>query len=145
MREIKNKHIGCYGIIIKDEKIVLIKKACGGYLGKLDLPGGGMEHGEKKEETLKREIMEEAGLIVQSYKLLDVTTNTFKWQMKDNLIENLHHIGILFLVEASGSLKTDPDGIDSNGAYWYEIKKLKKEDLTPFTIYALEKLNYKLK
>ena len=144
MKEVKNKHIGCYGVIIKNEKIVLIKKACGGYKGKFDLPGGGMEHGETSVETLKREIKEEAGLLVINYKLIDVVTKTFKWQMKDDLIENLHHVGILYEVEAKGNLKTDPDGIDSNGAEWYEIKKLKKEDLTPFTISALEKLNYKL-
>ncbi len=144
MREVKNKHIGCYGIIINDDKIVLIKKARGGYKGKLDLPGGGMEHGEAKDETLEREIMEESGLIVTDYKLLDVVTNTFKWQMEPNLIENLHHIGILFVVKAKGNLKKDPDGIDSNGADWYDIKTLKKRELTPFTIYALEKLDYKI-
>ena len=34
------KHLGAYGLIIKDEKIVLIKKVGGPYNGKLDLPGG---------------------------------------------------------------------------------------------------------
>ena len=141
----KNKHIGVYGVIIENNKIVLIKKARGGYKGKFDLPGGGMEHGETKEDTLKREIMEEAGLHIINYQLLDVVTNTFKWQMEENIIEYLHHIGILFKVKANGNLKKEPDGIDSNGANWYEIKNLKKEELTPFAIAALEKLNYKLK
>ena len=42
--EVKKNHIGAYGIIIRDEKIALIKKARGGYKGKLDLPGGGIDH-----------------------------------------------------------------------------------------------------
>ena len=38
MKEIK--HVGAYGLIVKDDKIVLIKKVGGPYDGKLDLPGG---------------------------------------------------------------------------------------------------------
>lgn len=34
----EHKHLGAYGIIIEDEKILLIKKVTGPYDGKLDLP-----------------------------------------------------------------------------------------------------------
>lgn len=145
MKIVKNKHIGAYGIIINDEKIVLIKKARGGYTGKLDLPGGGIEHTELPSEALQRELMEEAGVTVLEYKLLDVTSTNIKWKMQENLIEDLHHFGILYLVKATGHLKEEPDGIDSNGAAWYEIANLKKDELTPFVIYSLEKLGYELK
>ena len=57
--EVKERHIGVYGVIIKDNKIALVRKARGGYKGKLDLPGGGMEHAETPLETLKRELLEE--------------------------------------------------------------------------------------
>ena len=62
METIVKTHIGAYGIIIKDDKIALVKKARGGYKGKFDLPGGGIEHQELPNETLEREIMEEAGI-----------------------------------------------------------------------------------
>ncbi len=62
METIVKTHIGAYGIIIKDDKIALVKKARGGYKGKFDLPGGGIEHTELPTETLEREIMEEAGI-----------------------------------------------------------------------------------
>lgn len=51
---IENKHLGAYGIVIKDEKILLIKKCRGPYLGKLDLPGGTVEFCERVEDALKR-------------------------------------------------------------------------------------------
>ena len=66
---VKNKHIGAYGVIIEDNKIVLIKKARGGYIGKLDLPGGGIEHTENPIEALNRELMGEAGVIVEEQNL----------------------------------------------------------------------------
>ena len=146
MKEVKSKHIGSYGFIIKDDKIALIKKARGGYTGLLDLPGGGIEHDETPLDALHRELKEEAGVTVIKEELITATSRTFKWQMTEKTIENLHHIGILYKVEVKEEkLKEDPDGIDSNGCSYYEIKKLHKKDLTPFTIEGLELLGYKLK
>lgn len=146
MKEVVSTHIGSYGVIIRDNKIALIRKGRGGYKGKLDLPGGGIEHDETPEDALNREVMEEAGVTVVDYKLLDVVSRTFKWQMEEDLIEDLHHIGILYTVDIKeDGVKTDPDGIDSEGADWYEIESIPKNNLTPFAIDALEKLGYKLK
>lgn len=144
--EVKKMHVGSYGIIINDEKIVLIKKARGGYKGKLDLPGGGIEHLENPCETLKREIMEEVGVGVENYSLLDVTATNIKWEIEKDLYEDLHHIGVLYKVSVDNfNLKNDADGLDSDGANWYNISELTKDNLSPFAIYSLEKLGYKLK
>ncbi len=143
MKEIVKTHVGAYGIIIKDNKIALVKKARGGYKGKLDLPGGGIEHTELPCVTLEREIMEEAGIKISKYSLFDVTATNIKWEMEKDLFEDLHHIGILYLVETNEvNLKSDADGLDSEGANWYSIKDLSKDQLSPFAIYALEKMNY---
>lgn len=145
MDTIVKTHVGAYGVIIKDNKIILVKKARGGYKGKLDLPGGGMEHTELPEEALKREIMEEAGINITNYKLLDVVATNIKWEMEPNLWEDLHHIGILYTVDTNEYLlKNEADGLDSNGANWYNIAELNKKELSPFTILALEKLGYNI-
>ena len=56
----KKIRVGSYGLIIKDNRIALIKKARGGYKGLLAIPGGGIEHDETPEEALVRELDEEA-------------------------------------------------------------------------------------
>ena len=146
MKEVKGKHIGSYGLIIKNDQVALIKKARGGYTGLLDLPGGGIEHNETPVEALHRELQEEAGVTVTKEELITVTSRTFKWQMTEKTIENLQHIGILYKVEVKeNKLKEEPDGLDSNGCNIYNIKELHKKDLTPFTIEGLELLGYKLK
>ena len=146
MKEIKSTHVGAYGLIIKNDEIALIKKARGGYTGLLDIPGGGIEHKETPVEGLKRELMEEAGVTVKCYELLTVTSRTFKWQFKEDLIEDLHHIGILYKVEVEeDNVKEEADGLDSNGCSFYKINSLSKKDLTPFTIEGLELLGYKVK
>ncbi len=136
-------HIGAYGIIIQNDKIALIKKARGGYKGKLDLPGGGIEHQEHPSETLKREIKEEAGINIKSYELYDVTATNIVWEIKPGVYEDLHHIGILYIVKTDEiNLKKEADGLDSEGACWYLIKDLLKDNLSPFTQYVLKKMKY---
>lgn len=144
METIVKTHVGAYGILIRNDKIALIKKARGGYKGKYDLPGGGIEHTEPPIETLHREIMEEIGGTVIEEKLLDVTSTNIKWQMSEDKIEDLHHIGILYVITIQEeNLKIEADGLDSEGAVWLPIIQLKEELLSPFAWYVLKKLNYK--
>ena len=135
------KHLGTYGIIIKDEEILLITKVSGPYDGKLDLPGGGIEHTETPRETLDRELMEEINGTVKNATLLDVTATNIKWEMEEDLWEDLHHVGILYSVELENDkLKSDADGLDSEGANWYDIASLNENELSPFAKVAIQKI-----
>ena len=145
MKEVKSTHVGAYGFIIKDDMVALIKKARGGYKGKLDIPGGGIEHDESPEEALVRELDEEAGVTVTDFELIGAVSRTLKWQMYEDTIEDLHHIGILYKVNVSeDKVKEEADGIDSNGCNFYKISELDKDQLTPFTVDGLTNLGYKL-
>jgi len=48
--------------LIKDNKILLIKRKKGDYVGLLGLPGGKIEKGEHVGEAAVREILEESGI-----------------------------------------------------------------------------------
>lgn len=58
----KYTHLGVYGILIENNKVLLIKKARGPHKGKWDLPGGTIEFGEEPYTTLIREFEEETGI-----------------------------------------------------------------------------------
>ncbi len=142
MEEKQKTHVGAYAIIIVNNKIALIKKARGGYKGKYDLPGGGIEHTETPIEALKREVIEEIGVNVLNANLFDVTAANIKWQMTENVIEDLHHIGILSETKIdSNNLKIEADGLDSNGAVWLDINDLSEDMLSPFAWYAIKNKN----
>ena len=143
------RHLGAYALIIREEKIVLIKKCGGPYDGKLDLPGGTIEFGETPEETIKRELKEEIGIEVKEYELFDANSVTFGWNYKEDKILNHQHLGIFYKVisydnEIQKEVKIDEQNDDSLGADFYEISELRKEELSAIAILEIEKLGYKL-
>ena len=143
MKTIKHTHIGAYAIIINNNKIALIKKATGAYTGKYDLPGGGIEHTETPLQALHRECKEEIDATVIKERLLDVTSVNVTWNIKEDLEEDLHHIGILYEVKIKETkLKDTPDGIDSNGGLWVDIEKLSQKNTSPLVWYSLKLLGY---
>lgn len=143
------KQLGAYGLVIKDNKILLIKKLGGPYDGKLDLPGGTIEFCERPKDTLKRELMEETGIEVSDCQLFDADSVDFEWQFKDDVLVKVHHTGIFFKVlnynnEIKKEVKVDEVNDDSLGADFFDINKLSKKELSAIAILELEKLGYKL-
>lgn len=59
------------GVLIEDDSILLVKQHVTDDRA-WSLPGGRMENGELTEEALKRELLEETGLLVEIEKLLYV-------------------------------------------------------------------------
>lgn len=122
-------HFGVYGIILNqaDNTILLIKKSRGPYTGMLDLPGGSPEFNETLEQTLCREILEETGLTVNAYKQLESILNIGEYGQI-----NLRHVGVIYLVDASGKIKETTDQQDSEGSIWINISDIPTVNCTPF-------------
>jgi len=140
------KHIGAYGLVIKDNKILLIKKKGGPYDGKLDLPGGTIEFDESIEDALKRELLEEVGIEILDYNLFDVVSTNIKWIYKDELVET-KHIAILYLIndyknDIKENIEITEINDDSMGAEYFDISKLTKEQLSNIALLGLQKLNF---
>ena len=144
------KQLGAYGLLVRDGKILLIKKFGGPYDGKLDLPGGTIEFCERPEVALKRELLEEVGIEVTDCQLFDADSVNFEWQYKENVLIMVHHTGIFFNVleyknVIKKSVNVDEFNDDSLGADFYDINNLKKEYLSEIAILELEKLGFELK
>lgn len=146
----EHKHLGCYGLLMEVNKILLIKKKTGPYDGLLDLPGGSLEFGETPEVALKREFMEETGLDIIKYELYDANSVKVKWKYDTDTKIMVHHVGIFYKIldyknEIKKNINIDSKNDDSLGAEFYEISKLKKEEVSAITLIELQKLGYSLK
>jgi 8-oxo-dGTP diphosphatase len=133
-------HLGVYGALAKEDCVLLVKKSRGPYSGKLDLPGGKLEHGETAEEGLAREFMEETGVIVLGSRWLNNLTVVTNFSDERGDI-SMYQVGLLYTITHfdESNLQTEMDEEDSLGAEWYNISKLTSEQLSPFAKIALNK------
>lgn len=133
-------HFGIYGIVHRDNQILLIKKARGPYTGMYDLPGGSPEKGETEEQTLRREIAEETGCSV-----IDFTNRRFKsvifadFTLQSGEHGVLQHNAVLFDAQISGTPLTNGDGRDSGGCIWVDCNDLNAQNATPYALIGAQK------
>lgn len=64
--------VGVGGIVVRGEKVLLVKRAREPLKGKWSLPGGLVELGEELKQAVAREIREETGLEVGVEELVEV-------------------------------------------------------------------------
>ena len=93
------------GLIIKDKKILLIKRKNQPFQGKWALPGGFVDYGESLEESAVREAKEETSLDVD----LKTQFHTYSAPDRD---PRQHTISTVYIAEASGQPKAQDDAKD---------------------------------
>lgn len=129
--------IGAYGIVLRDQHILLIlEKPEGTFGGLLNLPGGGIEFGESPEEALQREFKEEVGMSFESMQLVTNLSNNMEVLNREDPF-HFHHLGQIYRVFGWNEIS---DAIPEESFAWYPIKELSPSTLTPFARAAVELL-----
>lgn len=110
----KTINVGCNGLIIRDNKLLLGKRKNIAGDGTYGLPGGHLELGEKLDEALIRELKEEAGI-----EATEVEFNSLVDEAGDP-----HYLQVNFLVKKfSGEIKCmEPDKCE--GWEWFDLNNL---------------------
>ena len=103
----KSPSLTADGVIIKDKKIHLIKRKNNPFKNKWALPGGFVEYGEKVEETVVREVIEETGLKSRIVDLFGIYSDPKRDPRG-------HTITVVYLLETiNGVLKGGDDAADA--------------------------------
>jgi len=111
----KNPKITADGAIIKNDKILLIKRKNDPFKGKWALPGGFVEYGEKVEDAVLREIFEETSLKTSINKIFGVYSDP-------NRDPRGHTVSIVYLLDIiGGNLKGSDDASD---AKFFKLEEL---------------------
>ena len=67
-----NRKLSASCVVIKDNKVLVVKHSYGAAKGKYLIPGGFSEDGEMPRQTAKREVFEETGVVVEAGDLVAV-------------------------------------------------------------------------
>lgn len=113
--------LGVY--VIKDKKILLLKRKGAHGEGTWSPPGGHLEMGESFIQCAKRETKEEAGIEIKNIKLVGVTNDVFD--------KEKHYITIAMTADIkSGKARImEPD--KSSDLDWFDIYKLPRPLFLP--------------
>jgi 8-oxo-dGTP diphosphatase len=124
-----------YGILVDDGRVVLVRSSNPEHTPPLWwLPGGGIHFGETPEEALRREFIEETGLLVARPSLLTVTADTRRRSNGDRI----HTVRIIYTVELSGGELAHEVGGTSDHAMWFSPDDLSNLNVADYARAALE-------
>ncbi|MGI6086068.1 MAG: NUDIX domain-containing protein [Acetivibrionales bacterium] len=115
------------GIVIRDNKVLLVRHTYGAYRGKLLIPGGYIKQGEMPEIAAAREVFEETGVVAEAESILCIRFLPDAWY-------------VAFMMRyISGEPVSD--GIENSEAAFFDLNAaVKREDLTLFSRRMLESL-----
>jgi 8-oxo-dGTP diphosphatase len=99
-----NRGVTIDAIIVREGKILLIKRGVEPFAGFWALPGGYVEWDETTEDAVKREVQEETGFEVTSLKLIGVYSKPERHPRQC--------IDIAYLVEVNGEVKVGDDAVE---------------------------------
>ncbi len=117
--------VGIGVIIIRDNKILLLKRKNAHGQGTWSMPGGHLEFGESLENCAVRETEEETSIKITDVKFKAITNDIFKK-------ENKHYITIWMEGKyLSGEPKINAN-YEMSEVGWFDLKKLPQPLFLPF-------------
>ena len=125
------------GVIIEDDRILLVKRNKEPHKGEWAIPGGSVKLGETLQQAVEREIREETGLAVSAKDPIHV----FDYIERDKQGHLRFHYVIVDLKAdyVAGTLHPSDDAAD---ARWFTPKEIKKLRITETTKGFLKKVRF---
>jgi 8-oxo-dGTP pyrophosphatase MutT (NUDIX family) len=116
------------GIAIRDGCVLLHKDVRDNFWV---LPGGRVEFMETAAAALRRELMEETGVVADVGRLVWIVENFFEYQQR-----RFHEIGLYFVMTIAAGTVTESNFRGQEGAadlefWWCPLKELQTIDLQP--------------
>lgn len=112
--------LGVSAVVVRDGRVLLVRRARGAFVGRWSLPGGKVEHGEPLAEAVRREAREETGL--------DVEVGEQVW-IREQTSDPDHYVIVVFRAEVTGGELEAGD--DSDDAAWVEPSEVAARPTTP--------------
>ena len=126
--------LGVGAIIFQKDTVLLVRRGKPPLEGQWSLPGGVVEAGETLEEAVRREILEETGLTLQSLRQFEI----FERIMLDDEGRPEYHYVLLDFIAEPGS-GTACAASDTSACQWLPEPALARCRLTEGTLAVIER------
>ena len=121
-------------IILNRNRVLLVERARAPLQGYWSLPGGVLETGERLEEGVCREVLEETGLIVTPLRVVEI----FQRIMRDaNGRVEYHYVLVDYFCRVTGGVLKARD--DVSRAEWVPRSGLSRYNITEGTLPVIQK------
>jgi ADP-ribose pyrophosphatase len=129
--------VAAAAVVIKDSKVLLVKRASAPNKGLWAIPGGSVELGETLQQAAEREIREETGLTVKAGEPM----NVFDFIERDEACAVRFHYVIVDVaaVYISGEITPADDAADAG---WFGVEELKGIEVSSNTAELLKKIGF---
>jgi ADP-ribose pyrophosphatase YjhB (NUDIX family) len=122
---------------LHEKQVLIIQRGQEPLKGEWSLPGGALELGETLEQGIRREVLEETGLIVEPLQVVEV----FDRIVRDEAgAVRFHYVLVDFLCSVTGG--TLCCASDADAARWISHAELNSHGryrIAPFTVAVIEK------
>ncbi len=121
-------------VILNRDRVLLVERGKSPLKGYWSLPGGVLETGERLEEGIRREVLEETGLAVKPLRVITI----FERIMRDARGQaEYHYVLIDYLCRVTGGTLKAAD--DVSRAEWVERRRLARYEITEGTLPVIQK------
>ncbi|MGD8505332.1 MAG: NUDIX hydrolase [Candidatus Bathyarchaeota archaeon] len=117
--------VGVGALLIKNGKLLLVRRGAKPGQGKWSIPGGLVELGERTRDAVIREVKEECGLDVELERLMDVFDNITRDE-KGRI--QYQFVVVNFMAKIKGGILKSAD--DVLEARWVSLNEVEKYNLT---------------
>jgi 8-oxo-dGTP diphosphatase len=129
--------VGVGAVVVRDGRVLLIRRGVPPKLGLWAIPGGGLELGETLREGAEREILEETGIRIRAGK--QVFTGDLMERDADGRVR-FHYVMIDFLAEYVGGEVNGSD--DALEARWVAPEEMGDLPATKTTVKLLKQIGF---
>jgi 8-oxo-dGTP diphosphatase len=115
--------VGVGSVIVRNGRVVLVRRGHPPAKGEWSIPGGVLEVGETVREAAVREAVEETGLQIETVELLGVFDRVLRDERQRT---RYHYVLIDFVAKpVGGELRAGADATEAKWCSWEEAQELK--------------------
>jgi ADP-ribose pyrophosphatase YjhB (NUDIX family) len=126
--------LGVGAIVVDSGRVLLVKRANEPLKGQWSVPGGAVELGETLVAAVRREVLEETGLLVAVGPIVEVLD---RLRLDDDRRARFHYVLVDFVCRPTGG--TLASGSDADAVAWAAVDELPQYGVAEATIDVIAK------